>query len=422
MKRKLLYFLFISLILLSPIILFFSNPGDAQAATCTIPGGAISVARSTPADNTDKVIRLSIDTVGIVDGEKLMLGLKTPDKNRYTFLGISSLGFVPDILEASNNKVITEIGRSYDGDMSKSKALSQTTFPAGDYDLIIIRASTNLNIDNPLCITEKAFKIIGSSAGNDNYCNIEFISPVGGYTSDDNVKFKVNFIAKDDESTRPSDDYKHRVIVKNVLGNIVNPIDQYSTNELITTGVTLNRLSDGDYTVEVRERASNFAYNDGRLCPGNFTIGVDGGPGCVENKQCRNLPNGDSLLCLTNPETGRLICRLPQEGEGSNPCKPDSEGNPPFKCQTAIGEISTSPGGFLKNILVLVLSLSGGIIILIIIMNGYKLMISQGDPEKVKEARESVVSAIAGLLLIIFSIAILQFITVEVLSLPGFGP
>ncbi len=416
MKQKLLYFLFISL------ILFFSNPGDAQAATCTIPGGAISVARSTPADNTDKVIRLSIDTVGIVDGEKLMLGLKTSDKNRYTFLGISSLGFIPDILEASNNKVITEIGRSYDGDMSK--ALSQTTFPAGDYDLIIIRASASRNIDNPLCITEKAFKIIGSSAGNDNYCNIEFISPVGGYRSDDNVKFKVNFIAKDDESTRPSDDYKHRVIVKNVLDNIVNPIDQYSTNELITTGVTLNRLSDGDYTVEVRERASNFAYSDGRLCPGNFIIGVNGGPGCAGglagDRQCQSLEGYDDYLCLPTTDSARLVCRLPESGEGYNPCTQGNNENSPFKCQTAIGEISTSPGGFIKSVLVLILSLSGGIIILIIIMNGYKLMVSQGDPEKVKEARESVVSAIAGLLLIIFSIAILQFITTEVLNLPGF--
>jgi hypothetical protein len=49
-------------------------------------------------------------------------------------------------------------------------------------------------------------------------------------------------------------------------------------------------------------------------------------------------------------------------------------------------------------------------------------MTSQGDPEKVKEARESITAAVAGLLVIIFSIVLLQLITVDILHLPGFKP
>lgn len=88
---------------------------------------------------------------------------------------------------------------------------------------------------------------------------------------------------------------------------------------------------------------------------------------------------------------------------------------------TAIGEISTRPEGFVQKVLGLILSLSGGILVIILIIAGYRLMTSQGDPEKIKAAREQVTSALIGLLFIIFSFVIYQFITSEVLRLPGFN-
>lgn len=88
--------------------------------------------------------------------------------------------------------------------------------------------------------------------------------------------------------------------------------------------------------------------------------------------------------------------------------------------KTAFGDISTSPEGFISKVLAIVLSLSGGILLLLLILAGYRLMTSQGDPEKVKEARERVTSAIIGIFFIIFSFVAYQFITSNVLSLPGF--
>ena len=88
---------------------------------------------------------------------------------------------------------------------------------------------------------------------------------------------------------------------------------------------------------------------------------------------------------------------------------------------TAIGPISTDPGGLVGNILAILLSLSGGIAILLIIAAGYQLVVSQGNPEKVKEGRERIISAISGLLLIIFSVLILRIIGLDLLHLPGFG-
>ena len=92
-----------------------------------------------------------------------------------------------------------------------------------------------------------------------------------------------------------------------------------------------------------------------------------------------------------------------------------------YRCRTAIGYIYTNPQTFSRNILRLVLGFAGGILLLMIILNGYKFMTSQGDPEKIKDAREGIIAAIAGILLIIFSLSILQLITVDIIGIPGFS-
>ncbi len=89
--------------------------------------------------------------------------------------------------------------------------------------------------------------------------------------------------------------------------------------------------------------------------------------------------------------------------------------------KTAIGDISTEPAGFIGDIFKLLLGISGGIALILIISSGYKFMASQGNPEQVQEARETLTSAIVGLLFIIFSFVILQVIGVDILRIPGFG-
>ncbi|MDZ4228513.1 MAG: hypothetical protein U1E54_04685 [Candidatus Levybacteria bacterium] len=87
---------------------------------------------------------------------------------------------------------------------------------------------------------------------------------------------------------------------------------------------------------------------------------------------------------------------------------------------TAIGEISTEPAIFVKSIYSIVLGLSGGIALVLIIIAGYKFMISQGNPEAIKSATEGLTSAVIGLLFIIFAFVILQVIGVDILRIPGF--
>ncbi len=91
------------------------------------------------------------------------------------------------------------------------------------------------------------------------------------------------------------------------------------------------------------------------------------------------------------------------------------------KVNTAIGPIDTTPGGIIQNIYNMLLGLSGGIAVIMIIIAGYQLITSQGEPEKIKDAKERITAAIMGLLFIVFSFLIFEILIVNVLKLPGFG-
>lgn len=94
-----------------------------------------------------------------------------------------------------------------------------------------------------------------------------------------------------------------------------------------------------------------------------------------------------------------------------------------YKCKfidTALGKIPTSFEGFISALFGILLSVSGGLALILIIISGYRIMASQGNPEKLKEAKESLTSAIIGLLFIIFSSFILKVIGVDILQIPSF--
>lgn len=87
---------------------------------------------------------------------------------------------------------------------------------------------------------------------------------------------------------------------------------------------------------------------------------------------------------------------------------------------TAIGRINTTDEGFIINIFLVILGLSGGVAILIIIYAGYLIMTSRGNAEQIQKGRELLTSALIGLLFIIFSFVILETLTIDILHIPGF--
>ncbi|MDP2637983.1 MAG: hypothetical protein Q8P26_02900 [Candidatus Levybacteria bacterium] len=100
---------------------------------------------------------------------------------------------------------------------------------------------------------------------------------------------------------------------------------------------------------------------------------------------------------------------------------PSLEGLKCKQVRTAIGLINTEPVAFIRSIFSIVLGLSGGIALILIIISGYRFMVSQGNPEVIKGAQQQLMGAIIGLLFIIFSFVILQVVGVDILKIPGFG-
>lgn len=88
---------------------------------------------------------------------------------------------------------------------------------------------------------------------------------------------------------------------------------------------------------------------------------------------------------------------------------------------TAIGCVPTDAQGILRTTIKLGLFSGGGFALIMILFGAFNLSISQGDPKKVSESKDIITAAIIGLIFIIFSVSILQFIGVEILRIPGFG-
>lgn len=88
---------------------------------------------------------------------------------------------------------------------------------------------------------------------------------------------------------------------------------------------------------------------------------------------------------------------------------------------TAIGCIPNDPETIVKVFLRFGLGMGGGVALLMILGAGFMLTVSQGDPKQTDTAKQWLSSAIAGLLFIIFSVTILQFIGYNVFQIPGFG-
>jgi hypothetical protein len=88
---------------------------------------------------------------------------------------------------------------------------------------------------------------------------------------------------------------------------------------------------------------------------------------------------------------------------------------------TAVGCIPQTTEGIISTIMEIGIIIAGAIVLIMILVGAFMLSTSQGDPKKTQEAKELITSAIIGLLFIIFSVTILQFIGVSVIKIPGFG-
>lgn len=205
-------------------------------------------------------------------------------------------------------------------------------------------------------------------------CKIEFRNTPDKFTVNDDIVINVANLGGNPGDGR-------RIVIKRNKENEKNDYRTFSNNVgQLTAGVVIGKFEAGVYYLEIRSGQDFLANRD---CYTNFGIGEKGGFGPV--------------------------------GQFPTP-SPICQGG---LCDTALGKIFTDPANFVKTFFGILLSLAGGIAIILIIISGYRLMSSGGNPEKVQASREQLTSAIVGLLFIIFSLSILQIIGVDILHIPG---
>lgn len=195
-------------------------------------------------------------------------------------------------------------------------------------------------------------------------------------------------------------------------------VDQSITPPTATTQVSVGNASDSPKTLCMKQGGvlGNVNLSLGLACDfklTGITVSVNAPDASIsqapiQSNQTAGIPTGEPptpTFPLPSPP-----CNIQTARNGSQTCK---------SVNTAFGEIPTNPAEFIKKLFGILLSASGGIALVLIIISGYNFIASQGNPEKIQGARETLTSAIVGLLFIIFSMVILEVIGVDILHIPG---
>lgn len=164
--------------------------------------------------------------------------------------------------------------------------------------------------------------------------------------------------------------------------------------------------------------------------PGSYCKVIDGFSGltaCVAAACWEpNTDRSDCIYVCTSQREGAYQTKdecYQKIGKGAHTPQSPLICSPTNKtCTTAFGlTINVSdPTAFISQLMVIILGITGAITVILIIIAGFTYMTSGGDKQKVAGARETLISAITGLLFIVFSLAILGFIGVNVLGIPSF--
>ena len=87
---------------------------------------------------------------------------------------------------------------------------------------------------------------------------------------------------------------------------------------------------------------------------------------------------------------------------------------------TVLGCFSTNPADYVQQLLTIVFSMAGGIAFLAVLAGSVIVLTSSGNPERLKDGKDMIVSSILGILIILFAIFLLRVVGVDILNIPGF--
>jgi len=136
--------------------------------------------------------------------------------------------------------------------------------------------------------------------------------------------------------------------------------------------------------------------------PGQGGPKVTGGTGCVCTKEEPTV--AATPYPTISQKDPKINCKTKDDKDG---------------VQTALGCVPTEPMDLVKQLFPYLLGFGGLAAFGLIVYSGFQLMTSSGDPQKIQGAKETITSAVTGLIFIILSLFLLRLIGVDILGLPG---
>src|SRR3989344_5129212 len=202
----------------------------------------------------------------------------------------------------------------------------------------------------------------------------------------------------------------------------VNAVDSSTpTNKIATTNKTVNVLK--RYACQTVSLA-NSTNCQGSASSIRYCSDTNDQKGCTVQGSGSFYTNCSDCNDLSGCASSTRECSLLPTPTPTPPLTLQCLGyGPQDRCigiKTAIGDIAIDPGKFVSRIMSLLLGISGAIAVILIILAGYSIMTSRDNPEKLQEARQRILGAIAGLIFIALALVILEIIGVDVLKIPGF--
>ncbi len=88
---------------------------------------------------------------------------------------------------------------------------------------------------------------------------------------------------------------------------------------------------------------------------------------------------------------------------------------------TDFGCFPNDPVGFVQKFYGVGLGFVAGLSLITLMMGGYAIMTSRGDPHRLNIGKSYIYYSIAGLLLAIFGFVFIQVVAVDILKIPGFS-
>lgn len=88
--------------------------------------------------------------------------------------------------------------------------------------------------------------------------------------------------------------------------------------------------------------------------------------------------------------------------------------------QTDLGCFPNDPVGFAQKFYGFGLGFVAALALITLMLGGYSIMTSRGDPQRVNIGKSYIIYSICGLLLAIFGYVFIQVVVVDILHVPGF--